>query len=193
MRPATNAFLTAVCYSAFTVASALPQFGGGYFGPPGSSGSGTSGSGSSGSSGSGSSGSGSGGIFGGQSPGGFFLGNNDPTLFFNGDDDYNQGIQQGLIRPQDPNFYQIDYERAAIIRLAHGVLASFVFVFVFPVGAILVRIIPGRLCVILHGLMQLLGYVLFIAAAGLGLYVVVQVRYQGFNLVRLAAPVSVLD
>lgn len=53
---------------------------------------------------------------------------------------------------------------------AHGALASIAFVGIFPIGAILVRLasMPGLAWI--HGGLQLLGYALFIAAAGLGIY-----------------------
>ena len=51
---------------------------------------------------------------------------------------------------------------------AHGALASLAFVGIFPVGAILVRL--GVVSAWIHGGLQLLGLAIFIAAAGIGIY-----------------------
>lgn len=68
-------------------------------------------------------------------------------------------------------------------RIAHGVLASLAFVFFFPVGAIVVRIIPGRLAVWAHVAIQMFAYVLFIIAAGLGFYMLRKVDIPAYDLV----------
>lgn len=52
----------------------------------------------------------------------------------------------------------------------HGTLASLAFVAIFPLGAILVRLARFSGLAWIHGGLQLFGYVLFIAAAGLGIY-----------------------
>ncbi|KAK3622612.1 hypothetical protein LTR56_022077 [Elasticomyces elasticus] len=53
---------------------------------------------------------------------------------------------------------------------AHGAMASIAFVAIFPSGAILVRLasLPGLAWI--HGGLQIFGYAVFIAAAGLGIF-----------------------
>jgi hypothetical protein len=51
---------------------------------------------------------------------------------------------------------------------AHGALAGLVFIAILPLGAILVRL--TSLSAWIHGGLQIVGYILFIAAAGLGIY-----------------------
>ncbi|KAK3627544.1 hypothetical protein LTR56_019128 [Elasticomyces elasticus] len=53
---------------------------------------------------------------------------------------------------------------------AHGAMASIAFVAIFPSGAILVRLasLPGLAWI--HGGLQVFGYVVFVAAAGLGIF-----------------------
>jgi hypothetical protein len=52
---------------------------------------------------------------------------------------------------------------------AHGALAGLVFIAILPLGAILVRL--TSLGAWIHGGLQIVGYILFIAAAGLGIYI----------------------
>jgi hypothetical protein len=118
---------------------------------------------------------------GGGGPGGAF-GNDNPGAFFNGGDnggDDNGGDFGGL------NAFRsgINFNAAARARMAHAVLASLAFVIFFPSGAIAVRILPGRLAVLVHFVLQIFGYLVFIAAAGLGLWVATTVRFGNFDLV----------
>jgi hypothetical protein len=59
------------------------------------------------------------------------------------------------------------------------------FVVLFPTGAMVIRIVPGRLGLWLHAITQLVAYVSFIAAAGLGIWLVreVQIPVAGGDLV----------
>jgi hypothetical protein len=52
-------------------------------------------------------------------------------------------------------------------------------VFVFPLGAIIMRVVPGRFTVWIHAATQVIGYAAFIAAAGLGIYLTQYVRIPG--------------
>ena len=58
---------------------------------------------------------------------------------------------------------------------AHGTLASIAFVAIFPIGAILVRLTSFSPWI--HGGLQVFGYGIFIAAAGLGIYMANNVDY----------------
>lgn len=78
-----------------------------------------------------------------------------------------------------------DYGQASTIRLAHGVLASLAFVVFFPFGAISIRVIPSKVAFYLHVAFQVLGYLTFIAAFGLGVYLAREVHFGSFRLVCL--------
>ncbi|KAI3323343.1 hypothetical protein HD806DRAFT_496328 [Xylariaceae sp. AK1471] len=82
-----------------------------------------------------------------------------------------------------------DYTSALRYRSIHGVLAAIAFAFLFPLGSIVMRVTPSRHAWILHGFIQLLAYALYIAAAGLGLYLVSIVRIppSGTSLLDAAA------
>jgi len=54
---------------------------------------------------------------------------------------------------------------------AHGALAGIVFVGILPIGAILVRLASSSGLAWIHGGLQIFGYLLFIAAAGIGIYI----------------------
>ncbi|KAK7907995.1 hypothetical protein PG985_015298, partial [Apiospora marii] len=69
-----------------------------------------------------------------------------------------------------------DIDQAMSIRQIHGILAAIAFVGLFPVGAILMRLLPGRLTWIIHGVFQILAYCVYIAAAALGILLVRLVR-----------------
>lgn len=59
----------------------------------------------------------------------------------------------------------------------HGSLASIAFVAIFPIGAILVRLTSFQGLVWIHGGLQLFGYSIFVAAAGLGIFIASGVAY----------------
>ncbi|KAK7970658.1 hypothetical protein PG988_009731 [Apiospora saccharicola] len=69
-----------------------------------------------------------------------------------------------------------DIDQAMSIRQIHGILAAIAFVGLFPIGAILMRVVPGRLTWIIHGVFQILAYCVYIAAAALGIVLVRLVR-----------------
>jgi hypothetical protein len=82
------------------------------------------------------------------------------------------------------SFLGFDIQKAEAIRLAHGVIACLAFVIFFPLGAIFMRILPGRLSIIVHALFQLFAYVLYIIAFGLGVWMASTIRFGGrFNFV----------
>ncbi|KAI1640118.1 hypothetical protein F4809DRAFT_666314 [Biscogniauxia mediterranea] len=69
-----------------------------------------------------------------------------------------------------------DVAQAVRLRGIHGILASVALVALFPLGAILMRCVPGRSAWAVHAATQLLGYAVYAAAAGMGLYLVSEVR-----------------
>ena len=82
-----------------------------------------------------------------------------------------------------------DVQRATQLRMIHGILASVAFVGLFPIGAVLVRVVPGPLAWVVHALTQTLAYVMFVAAAVLGLYLVSMVKIppNGASLVSFSS------
>lgn len=62
-------------------------------------------------------------------------------------------------------------------QLAHGVLASLAFVAFFPIGGIIIRVANFTGLVWIHAALQGLGYAIFIAAFGLGVYVASEEGY----------------
>lgn len=72
-----------------------------------------------------------------------------------------------------------DYQSAEYFREIHGILAAVAIVGLFPLGAVLVRVVPGRFAWLVHALTQVVGYITFVAAAVLGLYLVSLVKIGG--------------
>ncbi|KAI1864250.1 hypothetical protein JX265_008621 [Neoarthrinium moseri] len=69
-----------------------------------------------------------------------------------------------------------DTRSAMFYRNVHGILAALAFAVLFPIGAILMRVIPGRFAWIIHALTQAVAYIIYIVAAALGIYIVRMVR-----------------
>lgn len=57
------------------------------------------------------------------------------------------------------------------------------FVILFPIGSILMRVIPGRFAVWVHAVFQVLAWGVYVAAAALGIYLVRVVQIPGGGLV----------
>ncbi|KAI1336958.1 hypothetical protein F5Y15DRAFT_192211 [Xylariaceae sp. FL0016] len=101
--------------------------------------------------------------------GGPWDGNNNP---YDSSDDGSSGFS--LSQASFANGFDID--AATRIRNIHGILGALAFAFLFPLGSIFMRLIPGRLAWIVHALTQIFAYIIYVAAAGLGLYLVSMVR-----------------
>lgn len=69
-----------------------------------------------------------------------------------------------------------DVNTATHYRTIHGILAAVAFAILFPVGAIAMRLVPGRAALWVHAITQLVGYIIFVTAAGLGIWLVREVR-----------------
>ena len=54
---------------------------------------------------------------------------------------------------------------------AHGVLAALAFVIFFPLGGIMIRVFHFPGLVWAHGIMQVLGFLVYTAAVALGIYI----------------------
>ncbi|KAK3936582.1 hypothetical protein QBC46DRAFT_26102 [Diplogelasinospora grovesii] len=79
-----------------------------------------------------------------------------------------------------------DVDAAMRTRTIHGILAALAMVVLFPSGSILMRILPGRLALWGHALTQVIAFCVYIAAAGLGFYLVheVQIPFAGGSLLE---------
>ncbi|KAK4183142.1 hypothetical protein QBC35DRAFT_508604 [Podospora australis] len=84
----------------------------------------------------------------------------------------NRGGNQGM---------PFDIVAAMQIRYIHGILATVAMVGFFPVGSIILRVLPGPLGVFLHGVFQVLALCVYISAVGLGIYLVKTVRIPGLG------------
>lgn len=62
------------------------------------------------------------------------------------------------------------YEHYHHIIIAHAVLACFAFVFLFPIGGILIRIGNFSGCLWVHAGIQMFAYLIYIIAFGMGVY-----------------------
>ncbi|KAF2670563.1 hypothetical protein BT63DRAFT_241331 [Microthyrium microscopicum] len=116
-------------------------------------------------------------------------GDNDPLTFFNGNGNSGDGTFPFYPINLDGFRSNINWGKAARARIAHAALASVAFVFLFPAGAIAVRVLPGRLALFVHVLFQVLAFVIFIVAAGIGLWLSVYASGADFELTRLYHPI----
>ncbi|EGP91220.1 unnamed protein product [Zymoseptoria tritici ST99CH_3D1] len=78
------------------------------------------------------------------------------------------------------------------ILLAHGVLACVAVVAIFPSGGILIRVASFTGLVWVHAALQLLGYFVYIAAFGLGLWLAKTFKYFGKTHPRIGIVVFAL-
>lgn len=83
----------------------------------------------------------------------------------------------------DGNRAGFDINQAMNYRRIHGILAALAMVVLFPVGSILMRVVPGRFAIWVHVAFQVLAFGIYVAAAGLGISLVRMVRIPGGGLV----------
>lgn len=104
----------------------------------------------------------------------------------NGDNDNDDGFPRGG-NGQFGSAAGFDTNKASYYRNIHGIVASVAFIGLFPLGSILMRILPGRLALWVHGIFQTITLVVYIAAVGLGIYLarMVQIPFGGGDLVSL--------
>ncbi|KAI1198743.1 hypothetical protein F5X97DRAFT_342442 [Nemania serpens] len=103
------------------------------------------------------------------------VGNNGGISYGGGGGADNGGYSPGFGTGSNGFGDGLDYERLVFYRASHGLLASLAFAFFFPVGAIVIRVAGGRYALLAHGVVQLIAYALYIAAAGIGLYLVTMI------------------
>ncbi|XDG10005.1 hypothetical protein ABKA04_009620 [Annulohypoxylon sp. FPYF3050] len=72
---------------------------------------------------------------------------------------------------------------------AHGVIAALCFAILFPAGAILMRIISGRHAWWIHGVFQVTAYLLYVAAAALGIRLIqiIKIPPNGTSLLEISS------
>jgi hypothetical protein len=97
----------------------------------------------------------------------------------------NGGIAGGRNGNGFPGLFGISLQDAIHYRTIHGILASVSIVILFPVGSILMRVVPSRFAIWAHGLFQMMAFLLYVAAAALGIYLVkmVTIPFTGGSLV----------
>lgn len=66
------------------------------------------------------------------------------------------------------------YQKTDNMLIGHGTLASLAMVLLFPLGNILLRLIPSKSAWKIHAAVQILGFVSFAAAVGMGLWLAKQ-------------------
>ncbi|EAQ87741.1 predicted protein [Chaetomium globosum CBS 148.51] len=76
----------------------------------------------------------------------------------------NPGAGAGGFNPGFDITQMMDYRRI------HGILAATAMVVLFPVGSIIVRVVPGRFAVWVHAGFQMLAWAVYVAAVGMGIY-----------------------
>ncbi|KAK3061934.1 hypothetical protein LTS18_005150, partial [Coniosporium uncinatum] len=85
------------------------------------------------------------------------------------------------------SFAGFDVSKAQTIRLAHGVLAALAFVVLFPVGGIIIRVVPSKAAIWIHAGFQVLAYLIYTAAFGLGVWMVREIQFPGFDMLSNSA------
>lgn len=71
-----------------------------------------------------------------------------------------------------------EFKRAGRIRRAHGAIMSLAFVIVYPVGAILIRLLSFSGLVWVHAATQIFAYMMAITGLGLGVYIALKPERQ---------------
>ncbi|KAK4038395.1 hypothetical protein C8A01DRAFT_37638 [Parachaetomium inaequale] len=166
------ALLIAAAFLVLTVSARGPGGGGGgYYGPPGGGGGEATGSGTSTSGGDTSSSS--------DSNSGSYYGFDNANGFGGGSRGGNGG--NGRAGAGRPGF---DIEQALSFRRIHGILAALAMVLLFPIGSILLRVLPGRVGVWVHAVFQVLAWCVYVAGAAVGIYLVTLVQIPGGGLLQ---------
>jgi hypothetical protein len=79
-----------------------------------------------------------------------------------------------------------DLAEATRMRAIHGIMGAIAVVALFPSGAIIMRLVPGRCGLWLHSLVQMLALGTLVSAVALGIRLVQQMRGEtGVDLVSV--------
>ncbi|KAF2668862.1 hypothetical protein BT63DRAFT_480218 [Microthyrium microscopicum] len=105
---------------------------------------------------------------------------NHPSYFFS-------SHRRGAINPlrarnPPPSRLNVDWKLASNVRTAHGIMAALAFVALFPIGAISAAILPGMLGVGVHVVVQMLGFVSYLIAFAMGIWLCSVIRWRDFDL-----------
>lgn len=95
----------------------------------------------------------------------------DASTFFGGRNGGNGNGNNG-----GAGFAGFDISAATRYRWIHGILCSLAMVLLFPIGSILMRVIPGRFAIWIHAAFQVIAMLVHIAGVGLGIYLITIVR-----------------
>jgi hypothetical protein len=85
----------------------------------------------------------------------------------------------GVFDPTSDNFGGTNgafFRSQRTLVIAHAVIACLTFVLIFPVGGMIVHLASFKGGWLLHGICQALGLLLYIAAAGIGIYMGINLR-----------------
>ncbi|KAL2132418.1 hypothetical protein VTI74DRAFT_3816 [Chaetomium olivicolor] len=77
-----------------------------------------------------------------------------------------------------------EVRQALDYRRIHGIMAALAFVVLFPVGSIILRIVPGRFAVWAHAIFQMVAWCVWAVAVGFGITVVTMVKIPRGNLLN---------
>jgi hypothetical protein len=79
----------------------------------------------------------------------------------------------------------VKYSKLHKKAIAHAVVASLAFLFFFPVGAILIRLLSFPGLVWFHSIFQLIGQIIFTVAFALGIELAEEFHYVSVSSVAL--------
>ena len=74
--------------------------------------------------------------------------------------------------------------------ITHGTVMGFTFAFLFPLGAILIRVASFRGLIWVHACIQALAYALALVGLGLGIYIAVYPESQVWTCLSMYAAIS---
>ena len=86
---------------------------------------------------------------------------------FQGSDQYNNITEADFLVNSGSDQY-------ATRLIVHGVLASVAFVALFPLGAIIVRLLHFQNLIKVHAAIQVFSYLVYVAGAGLGIWLAIE-------------------
>lgn len=90
-------------------------------------------------------------------------------------------VSPGLGQPAQPTIDRALFSR---VKITHGAIATMAFAAFFPLGAIAIRTVPGRLALITHLSLQFLAYAFFTASVGMGIWMSHTLEPFGADFVR---------
>ena len=83
-----------------------------------------------------------------------------------------------------PPAVHAEYDR---VQYAHGIMAALTWAIFFPFGAVLLRTLPGRYALWVHGIWQTFTYCIFTAAVGMGIWMAVSADKVSLDVPHMSA------